>query len=70
MRWDAERFSLLQEIVEGRLHMIMHGYNRRILFNVVRSVQRLFALSVLTWLGYSHLRAAGLLYFVPALLAI
>jgi hypothetical protein len=39
MRWDAERFTLLQDIVEGRLHMILHGYNRRILFNVVRSVQ-------------------------------
>jgi hypothetical protein len=38
-RFDAERFSLLQELSVGRLEMLLHGSNRRVLFNTARSLQ-------------------------------
>jgi hypothetical protein len=38
-RFDAERFSLLQELCVGRLQMLLHGSDRRVLFNTARSFQ-------------------------------
>lgn len=39
-RFDTERFERMLEITDGRMHLHLHGLNRRIMFNVVRSLSQ------------------------------
>jgi hypothetical protein len=38
-RFDADRFTLLKELIDARLQMLLYGANRRMLFNTARSFQ-------------------------------